>query len=357
MAIDFKKFERWAVSRFGEDSVLVKGSEIRINSIFETEDRGHHLWCNPNGGKKKYKFGVFHCFKTDKKGSLTKLVQLVDNCDREDAVDILNGRTPIRELEKKIEEILNPSGTLESGETEPNSVVKLSLPKECYLISELGRNNKWRIKAEEYLSKRKISIDGLYICSGDRYRNRIIIPYYNKNGDLVYWNGRALGESKCKYLGPPKDVGVGKEDVVYMAGKWPTSGEVVYLCEGEFNAKSLLAAELNAAACGGKNMSRKQAVLLSEYRVVLCLDRDKAGKAGTLKMTSILSSIGAATGTQGDKLMFVIPPNGYNDWNEFLVKNSTELLYHYVVKNQRRIDHSGPNGTACDMFGYSDIWR
>lgn len=354
MSIDFKKFEKWAKSRFGEDNVLVKGKEVRINSIFESDDTGHHLWCNPSGGKKKYKFGVFHCFKTDKKGSLVKLVQLVDNCDREDAIDIVNGRTPIRELEKKLEEILLSCDKKDDILKTEN---KINLPKECYLISELDKDNWWRKKAESYLAKRKIPIKGLYICVGDRYKNRIIIPYYDKIGNLIYWNGRALGESKCKYIGPPKEIGVGKEDVIYMASKWPQMGETIYVCEGEFNALSLLAAELNGVACGGKNMSKKQAIMLSDYRVVLCLDRDKAGRSGTIRMSSIISSMETAKSGSGDKLLFVVPPKGYNDWNEFLVKNSPELLHYYIIKNQKKIDYSGPNGTASDFLGFSDIWN
>jgi len=353
MAIDSKKFEKWAISKFGKDNVQVKGKEIKINTIFEPDDTGHHLWCNPAGGRKKHKYGVFHCFKTDKKGSLVKLVQIVNSCDRESAIDILKGRTPIRELEKKLEELLSHHDETNKEEIKPT----FRLPPECYLISELGNNNWWKKKAVDYLVGRKIPIDGLYICTGDRYKNRILIPYYDEHGKLIYWNTRALGNSKCKYLGPPKEVGVGKEDVVYMAGKWPESGQTVYICEGEFNAKSLQLAELNAAACGGKNMGKKQAILLSNYKIVLCLDRDKAGKDGTSKMSSIITSLETAKSDGKDKIMFVIPPKGYNDWNQFLVKNSAELLYHYIIKNQKTIDYSGPSGTVCDFFGFSDIWR
>jgi hypothetical protein len=352
MNIQFDKFEKWAMARFGEENVVVKGKEIRINSIFEPDDTAFHLWCSPSGGKKKRKFGVFHCFKTDKKGSLVKLVQLVDNCDREDALSTLAGRTSIHDLEKQLEAFFEKEDDL------PEEPIKqtFTLPPCCELISNLGTNNWWRQKAEEYLTKRKIPIDGLYICTDDRYKFRIIIPYYDKYGKLIYWNGRHIGKSKCKYLGPPKEVGVGKEDVVYMAGKWPKEKEIVYLCEGEFNAKTLALAEFNAAACGGKNMSEKQALLLADYKIVLCLDRDKAGKAGTSKMSSMITSL--ETVKQGkDKLMYVIPPVGYNDWNEFLVKNNVELLHYYILKNQRCLDYSGPIGTIGDYFGFSDIWR
>lgn len=350
MAIDPNKFEKWAINKFGEDNVSSKGKEIRLNSIFEPDDTGFHLYCSPSGGKKKIKHGVFHCFKTNNKGSLVKLVQIAENCDRESAIDIIHGRTPIHELEKKLEELFSSQ-----HEQEETTESFLNLPPDSYLISDLGNNNWWRNKAVDYLNSRKIPIDGLYICTGDRYKGRVIIPYYDKLGRLIYWNARALFNSKCKYLGPPKETGVGKEDVVYMAGSWPKAGETIYICEGEFNAKSLKLAELNAAACGGKNMSKKQAILLSEYRAVICLDRDRAGKAGTLKMSSMLTSLNKSDGK--DKIMFVVPPKGYNDWNEFLVKNSPELLYHYIIKNQKTIDCSGPQGTTSDYFGFSDIWR
>lgn len=339
MGVDFSKFVKWVNARFGEDNVSVKGKEVRINSIFAPDDTGFHLWCSPSGGKKKRKGGVYHCFKTDKKGSLIRLVQIVDSCDREDALTTLDGRMSIRDLEKQLESFF-------ADPLEPEPIVPkpdLELPPSCELISNLGTNNWWRKKAEEYLNNRLIPIDGLYICTGDSYKARIIIPYYDRNGKLIYWNGRHIGKSKCKYLGPPKEVGVGKEDVVFMAGKWPLSGETIYLCEGEFNAISLKLCELHGAACGGKNMSEKQALMLTDYKIVLCLDRDKAGKQGTTKMTSMISSVETVQGH--GKLKFVIPPPAYNDWNEMLIKLGPALLYHYIQKNQQLLDYSWPHGT------------
>lgn len=349
MTLEIDKFLKWAISRFGEENVIEKGKEVRINTIFEADDTSYHLWCSPSGGKKKRKFGVYHCFKTDKKGSLVKLVQIVDSCDRDDAIATLSGKTSIRELEKRLEDMF-----AEQEEFVPIPVKnEIELPAGCELISNLGTNNWWRKKAEEYLTNRKIPIDGLYICTEDKYKARIVIPYYSKDGKLIYWNARHMGKSKCKYLGPPKEIGVGKEDVVFMAGNWPNPGSTIYLCEGEFNAISLKNCELNAAACGGKNMSEKQALMLSDYKIVLCLDRDKAGKQGTSKMTSMISSVETVKGEE--KLMLVLPPVGYNDWNEMLVKVGPVMLYHYIMKNQKPLDYSWPHGTHA---GYvNDLWK
>ena len=50
MAIDFDRFKHWCEDRFPD--CIVKGKEVRINSIFTT-DTNYHLWCSPSGGKKK----------------------------------------------------------------------------------------------------------------------------------------------------------------------------------------------------------------------------------------------------------------------------------------------------------------
>ena len=106
MEVDFEKFRKWAEEKFKGD-VLVKTDQIRINSIFEKDDSGHHLWCSPSGGKNRRPFGVYHCFKTDEKGSLLKLVKIVEKCDSDEAIAILTGRSTITDLENKIAELLS----------------------------------------------------------------------------------------------------------------------------------------------------------------------------------------------------------------------------------------------------------
>jgi hypothetical protein len=347
MAVNFDRFKRWIERRF--DDVIVKGQEIRINSIFDPDDTNHHLWLSPSGGKKKRKTGVFHCFKTDRKGSLVSFVQLVDHCDREDALAILRGEPTVRDLEQQLEEFFAKQEPVVEEPPPPD----LQFPAGTYLISDVKKW--WRDKAEEYLAGRKIPSDGLYICTEAPYKSRIIIPYYDKNGKLIYWNARHIfPQAKIRYLGPPKEVGIGKSDVVYMPGGWPKKGELVHLCEGEFNAMSLKLSGLNAAACGGKNMSDKQAVLLADYRLVLCLDRDKAGKAGTTVMSDALSLVQMASEYK-DKLFVVRPPKPYKDWNEMYIKEGEMIVYHFIKKYAKPISYQFPQGMGSDwtnFFGY-----
>lgn len=344
----FENFQKWAEDRFDGD-IIVKGNEIVLNSIF-AEDSKYHLWCNPYGGKDSRKNGVFHCFKTDKKGSLSKLIQIVDKCSKEKAVSILYGRSSIAELEEKLFEFFENLDK-EQGSVKNNVEKKqLVLPEGSSLISSLPRNNFWRNLATNYLDKRKIPVDGLYICNSAPYKARIILPYYDKNGDLFYWNGRHVGNSKLRYLGPPKEVGIGKSDVLFFAGgNWAEPGEEIYLCEGEFDALSLFYSGLNGVACGGKNLSEKQINLIKGYKIIICLDNDKAGSGGMTVMADSLNRNLEAKNLQ-DRLMFVSPYKAYKDWNEMFIKEGPNVLKSYVLASKKKLDFNAPIGTGGDFF-------
>jgi DNA primase len=347
----FDNFKKWAEKAL--DDIVVHGSEIRINSVF-TEDSKHHLWCSPSGGKTKRKNGVFHCFKTDKKGSLVKLIQIVDKCSYEDAYLTLNGRTSIRELEDKLYDFFD---SLDEQEAEPTVVEKktITLPEGSSLISSLPKNNFWRNLATEYLEKRKIPADGLYICRTAPYKARIVIPYYDKDGDLFYFNARHVGKSSLRYLGPDKSIGIGKGDVLFMAGgAWPEKDSFVYVCEGEFDALSIHHSGLNSIACGGKNLSEKQMSLIKDYKIVICLDNDKAGLQGSTSM-SMMASQNMQTNGSDQRLMFVSPYKSYKDWNEMYIKEGPKILKNYILASRKNLDFQAPIGTGGDYFKIKGI--
>ena len=350
MSVDFKKFSSWIKQHFTD--VVIKGKEIRINSIFDTSDTNHHLWLSPDGGKKKRKNGVYHCFKTDQKGSLAKFVQIVEGCDYDTAKSRLRGESSIRECELELQRMLAEDDYVITPKATKK---KMEFPPHCHLISNLPSHNWWRKKCEEYFESRKIPSDGYYICVDGEFKARIIIPYYDAAGELIYWNGRHLGKSKLRYRGPDRELtGIGKGDVVYFPGKWTPINEKLYICEGEFNAKSLQIAEFNSAAAGGKNMTQEQAAILKDYKdICLCLDRDKAGRAGSKNMSNLINFWGVPS------LNCVVPPKEFNDWNELLVKYGKEVLRAYIQKNEKKINFgflgNNPGGIADLDFNLEDL--
>lgn len=326
--VDFESFVDWCELHFPGE-VVVKGKEVRINSVFAPEDNKQHLWCNPYGGKHHREHGVYHCFKTEKKGTLIGLVMEVDNCSYEEAKELLSGNTPLRILEEELDKFFQ-----NKEEEKESQEIKIKLPEYTYLINTLPRSSLLRMEAEDYLSKRKLPTDGLYVNSQhDDYKNRIIIPYYDAKGKLIYFNGRAMvdRDNVLRYRGPEKEIGIGKGDVIY-ATSWPIKGSKVYLTEGELDALTLKICGFNGMACGGKALSDAQVEYIRNYKVCLALDEDEAGFSGILEMSQKL------TLAQVNNVTFVRPPVGLKDWNKMLVKFNPEIIVAWIEKYEKAID-------------------
>lgn len=339
MAIDYNRFLSWVESRFSPDDIkLGKNDEIRLRSIFhpDDDDRKFRLYCSPSGGKKKRINGVFHCFDTDIKGSLIKFVMLVDNCTHEDAIEILNGsNASLDRLQKLADEVIYGNKKEEKKklvklQEEDKKKEELQLPPFTYHFHDLPSDNYHRIHGEAYLFNRKLPLDDFMVCvRGDEFRNRIVIPYYDVNGKLIYYNGRYIGNSSkvAKYQFPDKEI-VDRANVLYFP-KWPEPGVKVYLTEGEFDAYSLHTSGLPSAAFGGKHLAETQIELIRSYIPVLCLDSDKAGEAA-------LSIIGDNLLQQGfPRVYYVRPPKQIKDWNEFLQKIGPNVLKTYILQKEK----------------------
>lgn len=324
--IDFDSFVRWAEERF-TGQVVVKGNEIRLNSIF-TDDHKYKLWCNPSGGKHHREDGCYRCFKTDKRGTLLGLVMLVDNCSYTEAKEaIACGGAPLHELERQIDEMFEQK-VIE--EVKPSTTI-ITLPPETYLINDLPGFSRSRQAAERYMAGRKLPIDKLHFCTSGKYRNRIIIPYYDRDGNLIYFNGRHIGKSDLRYLGPEKEIGVGKGDVLFLP-RWPDPGSKVYVTEGEFDTLSLYRCGFNAAACGGKYLTDRHVEMLRPYKICLSLDTDPSGFQGVIDMGNKLIGLGIRCVT------YVRPPSQVKDWNELLCEYSENIVRAYVEKFEQPYD-------------------
>lgn len=334
--INFNIFLKWCEDRF-DAQVLVKGNEIRIHSIF-AHDEKFKCWCSPSGGKNHRVDGVYRCFLTDRKGTLPGLVSIVDGCTYFEAKQLLTTGVNLSDLEDQIDDFFNTKSSIEI----PSFPSNLQLPEYCFLIDTMPIENLYRYKAVEYLNNRKLSTQNLFVCTNGQYENRIIIPYYNSKRQLIYYNSRTLGNSKLRYLGPPKTIGIGKGDVLYFTSH-PKPQSKIYLTEGEFDALSLSVCEFNGVACGGKFLTDKQILMLKPYSVCLALDTDNAGFTALIEMIKKLQSFGI-------KVSYVRPPQGYKDWNDMLVKLNSNIIKAWIEKHEQPV-----NNWTTDMLLFDKI--
>lgn len=327
MPVDFDSFVKWAENKFGD--VKLRGNEVLINSIF-TEDKKHHLWCNPSGGKNFIKSGVYHCWKTDKKGTLVSLVMQVEGCTKKTAFEILGINEPHFRAPEDIDFDITFGEGYKEPDFEQENLKEIKIPPNCHLINVAPAF--WYNRAKEYLNNRKIKNNDLYICTAGKYEGRIIIPYRNSKGSIIYFNGRTITNNSLRYRGPEKEIGVGKEDVLYFTN-FPQNDSKIYLCEGEFDAMALHQCGLNAAASGGKNLSDKQAVMLSPYKVCLALDADSAGRSAISHMHNKIMQYG-----RYNYITTVSPPAQYKDWNNFYCHHDTKIILAYLEMNEKKLE-------------------
>lgn len=320
MSVEHELFVQWAEEHF--ENVQVSGNEVKISDIWWDGgvDTKNKCWVNTEKG-------CFRAFKSETTGNIFELVMKVEGCSWDEAKEKLGAAT-LKNLEKKVEDFLFKN----KKKPKTEKAKGLDLPDKTFLIRTLLPENPFRLKAEKYLKERKLDLGNLMICTSGRYSNRIIIPYYSSEGELVFFNGRDIsGKSNIKYLGASeKEFGVKKSDVLWMSA-WPEEGSKVYLTEGEFDAMTLSKSGFYAAACGGKTLNDKQVGLLRPYHVIVCFDSDKAGEYG---FRTVISDYLIKKGIRN--VGFVRPPLGYKDWNEVLQASNEKVVKAYIQKSEEQ---------------------
>src|SRR5690606_36158759 len=145
------------------------------------------------------------------------------------------------------------------------------------------------------------------------------------------------------YMGPPKEVGVGKGDVLFVP-RWPKPRVQLYLTEGEFDALSLCVCGFYAAAFGGKELTDVQLEMLRSMGIlpVICLDNDKSGRSAIAHVNdseTYISGMGLKLLSGGfNEVYYVQPPEEYKDWNKFLQKVGPKVVKSYVQNKIKMFD-------------------
>jgi Toprim-like len=345
--INYETFLSWAINHFGAENIRIRKGEILTHSPF-CEDQRFNLWLRPDGGKKNRENGVFRCWKTDRRGSLVKLVSDLDNIPYEEAEELLGGNSTLRQLEQQIHEMFGAKTweIPEITEPVPEPLQGIDLPPHTYLIDDLSKNHPFRQAAEEHLASRSIPTEGLYVCTRGDYKNRIIIPYYDQDGDLVYWNARTLSsrDDVPKYI-KPNDENLDQTLVLYMQ-RHPKKGERIYLTEGEFDAMSLTLSGLCGVGCGGKFLSDVQINMIRPFIPIIATDNDEKKRDAGLEA---LLTIGGRLLEKGfGEVYYIRPPVGFKDWNALLHVKGADRLREYVVKHTKPFTNWTKNELICN---------
>ncbi len=176
------------------------------------------------------------------------------------------------------------------SENEEKRIVDLSLPDEFVPLWKPNKSSDYGL-AMSYLHRRNLTIDDIIrynigYCETGNYKQRIIIPSYDKDGNINFFAARTYNESNSyKYMLSPwsKNI-VGFELFVNFTDNYVT------LTEGTFDAITI---KNNVIPLFGTTMSNKlkERIILSGIpRVNIMLDGDKPGINGAIKIYEFLQS-------------------------------------------------------------------
>ena len=196
----------------------------------------------------------------------------------------------------------------------------------------------------------------------DRFRNRIIIPIQNENGEYVAFGARAVDEGQNpKYLNSSDSLIYNKSKLLFglnSAQDAIKAEDGVVIMEGYFDVISAQAHGVeNAVASCGTALTPDHVKLLSRYtksrRIFLSFDTDKAGVNVTTKGSNViketLSTLGdvkqfdeshiasAVDNKYACEIRVVSPPQG-KDPDEFIRTMGGDVFKEYIKNAPLLID-------------------
>lgn len=181
-------------------------------------------------------------------------------------------------LEKKKIEAINNQKIREQKILKEQTEKELKDWEEFKSFRSIRYKNNLAIMAKSYCEKRKIPIDIIktfMVCKDGKFKDRLIIPFYNKNKKVIFWQGRTLLTAvEPRYL---NSAFINKPlyNIDFIDKAKP-----VIVFEGPIDSMFVE----NAIATTGAEISENNMDILNSIaNVYYIFDNDKAGSAATKK--------------------------------------------------------------------------
>lgn len=310
---------------------------------------------------------IFKCFGCGEGGDVIGFIMKIENLDFIEAVKLLANRANIElkdayyseeakkqlqermlfyEMNKKAARFYYNCLTNQPG-VALNYLLKRGLSRKVINSFGLGyAPNKWNELLQYLVGQgydlKDIERCGLIIQSKsqndyyDRFRNRIIFPIFDIQGNVIGFGGRVLDNTLPKYLNSPETQIFRKSKTLYglnIARKNIRNGQLI-LVEGYMDVISLHQHGFkNCVGTLGTSLTKDHARILKKYcnEVVVCFDGDTAGMKATLRSIGILSEGGC------NVKVLMLPDN--MDPDDFIQKRGKKEFEQHLNKAIGLIDY------------------
>lgn len=168
---------------------------------------------------------------------------------------------------------------------------------------------------------------------GDRFRHRVIFPYYSLSGQIIGFTGRSLTNDKKqpKYLNSPESELFHKGNVLYgfyQAKEHIRKANHAYLVEGNTDVIAFHQATIeNTIATSGTALTEAQVKLIRRFTddITIIFDADPAGIKAAIRGIDICLA-------EGLKVNIITLPKG-EDPDSFSRKQDSEKLVAWLNNN------------------------
>ena len=301
----------------------------------------------------------FHCFGCGKGGDVIRFIMEIEKLPYIDAVKYLANQANMRLPNNRVNE---------RTENEREIMLRLNLDATQYFCDCL--HSPLAKEANEYLNQRGLSqelitkfrigfapeswtdftskmrqkgykdqqlIDAFLAFRTSKakqsvypaFRNRIIFPIMDIQGNVVGFSGRSVGNNGPKYLNSANTVLFNKSRNLFALNIARKSNkDRIILVEGVMDAVALNQFGFEEAVASlGTSLTNEQAKLLSHYtkEVVVAYDSDNAGLRATDRAVSILKKAGLK--------VRVLPPMDKKDPDEYIRTKGSEAFSRLIEKS------------------------
>jgi len=282
----------------GKTKLSGGGQELLMQSPF-VDDYKYHFSINVYNG-------LWQDFKAGESGNFIQLYSKLEGVDYRKAEELILIKTLLHVAPTKANIV--PASPKFFFEEVAQDFIPLGIESITELQEKSTLRDVWMWLYKRNLFDKTRHYDQYYFASKGDYADRIIIPFRNKDDNLIYFQGRAFGDFQPKYMNPDNSVGIKSSDILYP---FDMKADKLVVCEGPLDAISLQLQGINATSTQGSKPSYIQMQIISEFpgEIMVGYDNDDAGNKGFLSFEKIRRS------HRMSPLHRVSPPKGYKDWN------------------------------------------
>jgi hypothetical protein len=245
------------------------------------------------------------------------------------------GRLSFREIQKEVStncSKIDVSDKIFTNTSKDRSIAD-KLPHDSINLSdstqiEYYKNNKFVQKALEIISKRKLNTainrpDTFYISLTDFvHKNRLCIPFYNSNKDIIFYQTRSLDDSSPKYLNKLSD------KHIFGLNNIKNNIDYIFIFEGPIDAMFVE----NGVAATGLNLTKTQQEELDKFpfhKKIWVLDNQHLDNAAKEKTDKLLDN---------NLSVFIWPTNiPCKDFNELTILLKQNYISHKFILNNTKL--------------------